>query len=127
MKIKELSGNSLSFLGDAIYTLKVREYFLEHNHQSPKKLQHLTSLYNSASGQMKAFNYLKDKNYFNKEELDIFKRGRNDIHHIPKNGDLLSYEIASGLEAIVGYLYIVDKERMDDLFIQIFNGGLENE
>ena len=55
------------------------------------------------------------------------RRGRNDIHHIPKNGDLLSYEIASGLEAIVGYLYIVDKDKMDDLFIQIFNGGLENE
>lgn len=127
MNIKELSGNSLSFLGDAIYTLKVREYYLNHNHQSPKKLQILTSKLNSAHGQMKAFNYLKDMNYFNDLELEIFKRGRNDIHHIPKNGDLISYEIASGLEAICGYLYLVDKERLDDLFIKIFDGGLDNE
>lgn len=127
MEIKELSGNSLSFLGDAIYTLKVREYFLNHHYQSPKKLQILTNSFNSAKGQTDAFNYLKEMNYFNDDELDIFKRGRNDIHHIPKNGDLYTYETASGLEAIVGYLYITNKERMDDLFIKIFERGNNNE
>lgn len=127
MEIKELSGNSLSFLGDAIYTLKVREYFLNHHYQSPKKLQILTNSFNSAKGQTETFNYLKEMNYFNDDELDIFKRGRNDIHHIPKNGDLYTYETASGLEAIVGYLYITNKERMDDLFIKIFERGNNNE
>ena len=29
MDIKEISSNSLSFIGDAVFTLKVREYFIE--------------------------------------------------------------------------------------------------
>lgn len=127
MELKELSGNSLSFLGDAIYTLKVREYFLNHHYQSPKDLQKRTNKYNSARGQATSFNRLKENNFFNEKELEIFKRGRNDIHHIPKNGDLYTYETASGLEAIVGYLYLTDKDRLDLLFEEIFKGGINNE
>ena len=64
---------------------------------------------------------------FTEKELEIFKRGRNHITHIPKNGDLLSYQTASGLEAICGYLYLCDKERLEALFKEIFAGGLANE
>ena len=127
MKIKELSGNSLSYIGDAIYTLKVREYFLNLHYQGPKTLQKLTNKYNSAKGQTNVFNRLNEINFFTKEELEIFKRGRNDIHHIPKNGDLYTYETASGLEAICGYLYITDKDRLEELFKKIFEGGINNE
>ena len=61
------------------------------------------------------------------EELVIFKRGRNSIKHIPKNGDKHSYEVASGLEAIIGYLYLTDENRMNELFKEIFKGVGINE
>ena len=120
MDIKQVSSNSLSFIGDAYYTLKVREYFITNKYQSSKNLQKLCNSYNCAKGQMKVFEYLNSINFFNEDELDAYKRGRNHITHIPKNGDLKSYQCASGLEAIVGYLYLTNKDRLDMMFEEIF-------
>ena len=127
MDIKEVSANSLSFIGDAVFTLRVREYFVTNKYQSSKSLQKLCNNYNCAKGQTKIFNRLNDAGFFTEEELEAYKRGRNHISHIPKNGDRLSYETASGLEAICGYLYLTDKKRLDEFFEEVFKGGIENE
>ena len=127
MDIKEYSGNSLAFIGDAVYTLRVREYFISHHYQSNRSLQKLCNGYNSARGQFNTYNRLKADGFFNELEEEVFKRGRNNISHIPKNGDLLTYETASGLEAICGYLYLTDKERLEEFFNKVFEGGLYNE
>lgn len=127
MDIKLYSSNSLSFIGDAVYTLHVREHFIEAKYQQSNKLQYLCNKMNSAKGQMKAFEYLKENGFFNEEELNVFKRGRNNIRHIPKNGDKHSYEVASGLEAIVGYLYLTNSKRLEKLFTTIFDGVTEYE
>lgn len=126
MDIKEISANSLSFIGDAVYTLAVREYFISNKYQSSKSLQKLCNGYNCAKGQTKVFNRLNDNGFFTREELEAYKRGRNHISHIPKNGDRLSYECASGLEAICGYLYLTDKKRLKEFFKEVFKGGIEN-
>jgi len=122
--IREVSSNSLSFIGDAVYTLRVREHFIEQKCQSSKLLQKMCNTYNSAKGQTAAFRKLEALNFFNEEEMDAYKRGRNHITHIPKNGDLLTYSCASGLEAVCGYLYITDRERLDEMFRIIFEGDL---
>ena len=127
MDIKEVSANSLSFIGDAVFTLKVREYFVSNKYQSSKSLQKLCNGYNCAKGQTKIFNRLNDQGFFKEEELDAYKRGRNHISHIPKNGDRLTYECASGLEAICGYLYLTNKNRLDEFFEEVFKGGIDNE
>lgn len=127
MDVKEVSSNSLSFIGDAVYTLKVREFFINKKYQNSKDLQQLCNRYNSAKGQQKTFLRLQEANFFSDDELDAYKRGRNHITHIPKNGDLNSYKTASGLEAVVGYLYLTNKQRLDQLFLEIFKGGIENE
>ena len=127
MNIKEISANSLSFIGDAVYTLKVREFFITNKYQSSKDLQRLCNKYNCAKGQMKVYERLCANNFFNENEENIYKMGRNHITHIPKNGDLKSYQCASGLEAIVGYLYLTDKKRLEEIFMEIFKGGIDNE
>ena len=127
MDIKEVSANSLSFIGDAVFTLRVREYFITNKYQSSKSLQKLCNNYNCAKGQTKIFNRLNDAGFFTEEELEAYKRGRNHISHIPKNGDRLTYECASGLEAICGYLYLTDKDRLELFFEEVFKGGIENE
>lgn len=127
MDIKEVSANSLSFIGDAVFTLRVREFFIMNKYQSSKTLQQLCNAYNSAKGQYKVFNRLNDQGFFNEDELDTYKRGRNHISHIPKNGDLLTYECASGLEAICGYLYLTDRDRLEVFFDKVFEGGIYNE
>ena len=127
MDLKEVSANSLSFIGDAVFTLKVREYYINNGFQASGKLQELCNKYNCAAGQSKVFNRLLDEGFFNEDELDAYKRGRNHISHIPKNGDLLTYETASGLEAICGYLYLTDKNRLEVFFNKVFEGGINNE
>lgn len=127
MDIKKYSANSLSFIGDAVYTLHVRQFFIEKGYQQSNKLQYLCNKYNSAKGQMKAFMYLEEKAFFSEEELAIYKRGRNNIRHIPKNGDKHSYEVASGLEAVTAYLYLTDKKKLEKMFIEIFDGVKDYE
>ena len=127
MDIKEVSANSLSFIGDAVFTLRVREYFITNKYQSSKSLQKLCNGYNCAKGQTKIFNRLNDQGFFTDEEIEAYKRGRNHISHIPKNGDRLTYECASGLEAICGYLYLTDKKRLEVFFKEVFKGGIYNE
>ena len=126
MDIKEISGNSLSYIGDAVFTLHVREYFIMHRYQSSKSLQKLCNGYNSAQGQSRVFHRLNDEGFFTEAELEAYRRGRNHIGHIPKNGDLASYECASGLEAICGYLYLSDPQRLEQFFQKVFEGGIDN-
>lgn len=126
MEIKQISSNSLSFIGDAVYTLHVREHFLNQKIQKPKDLQKICNMFNSAAGQAKAFNYLSEISFFTEEDIEIYKRGRNAIRHIPKNGNRVTYEIASGLEAITGYMYLTNDQRLETMFIKIFE-GVENE
>ena len=127
MDLKEISSNSLSYIGDAVYTLKVREHFIVNHYQAAKSLQALCNRYNSASGQAAVFRRLNEEGFFSEEELEVYKRGRNHITHIPKNGDRLTYECASGLEAVCGYLYLSDPERLEVFFEKVFEGGTANE
>ena len=127
MELKDISSNSLSFIGDAVYTLEVRKHFVFNKYQASNRLQHLCNAYNSANGQTAAFERLNKNGFFTDEELIYFKRGRNHITHIPKNGDRLSYQTASGLEAITGFLYLTDKKRLELMFKEIFKEENEDE
>ena len=50
--------------------------------------------------------------------MRIFKRGRNaKSHTVPKNADPIDYRIATGVEALYGYLYLLKRyDRIRDLF-----------
>ena len=127
MNIKELSANSLSYIGDAVYTLAVRQYFIINKYQSSRSLQKLCNGYNSAAGQTRVYQRLLEQGFFKEEELAVFKAGRNHIKRVPRNSSLYEYQCASGLEAVCGYLYLEDKERLEQFFAQVFQGGINNE
>ena len=100
---------------------------MEKHYQSSRSLQSLCNAYNSAKGQAKVFHRLEEQGFFTEEELEVYKRGRNHITHIPKNGDRPTYECASGLEAVCGFLYLSDQERLKIFFDKVFEGGICNE
>lgn len=127
MNIKEISANSLSYIGDAVYTLAVRQYFIINKYQSSRSLQKLCNGYNSAAGQTRVYQRLLEQGFFKEEELAVFKAGRNHIKRVPRNSSLYEYQCASGLEAVCGYLYLEDKERLEQFFAQVFQGGINNE
>ncbi len=57
--------------------------------------------------------------YLLDSELDIVRRGRNAASGKPKRVKLRTYQQATGLEALLGYLYLTDPERLDQILTHI--------
>ena len=102
---------ALAYLGDAIYECHIREYLIHRGFAKVKELQAQAVLYVSAKNQCKFLKQMIDDNYLNQEELEIVYRARNHkSHKSPKNTDVSTYKYATGLEALIGYLYIEKKK-----------------
>lgn len=105
--IRELSPLALAFLGDGVFELLVRTSLLNKN-KNPKTL-HVQAIQSvKASAQARKINAVME--YLTEEELAVFKRGRNAKSHTrPKNADVIDYKEATGLEALFGYLYLLNR------------------
>ena len=119
MRAKDLSGADLSYLGDAVFTLLVKERLLEKGLRKIKDLQKGSISFVSAKGQAGIIEDLLKRDYFSQEELEYYRKGRNSITHIPRNSDLQTYASASGFESLVAYLYLEDKKRLKALMDEI--------
>ena len=63
---------------------------------------------------------------FTEAEQDIYRRGRNAKSGVPKNMSVIDYRRATGLEAVIGYLYLTGQyARLEELFERIINGREE--
>ena len=118
MEIVPYNGTTLAFIGDAVMTLKIRELLVSKGYQKPNDLQKLTAKYVSAKAQADYLTQLMDNNFFTEEELEIIKRGRNSqTKTIAKNADVITYRLATGFEAIIGYFYLMNKnDRLNELW-----------
>jgi ribonuclease-3 family protein len=113
--VKQMSPSVLSFVGDAVFGLLVRERLAEINRPSGE-LHSASVPFVSAVGQVKAFEIIKDK--LSEEEIWAFKRGRN-FHtgRSPKSASHSDYHIATGLETLFGYLHLCgEAARVNELF-----------
>ncbi len=118
--IKTATNDQLAFVGDAVYTLLVREKLCLVGKCRSNDLHTTASKYVKASGQAKAFS--KIENVLSEKELTYYKKGRNaHNNHTPKNASEGDYHVATGLETLFGYLYLTkQKERIYLLFDLIF-------
>ncbi len=111
MKSNEVSGGTLAYLGDAVWSLLIREYLIEKGYARPDDLQKISVKYVSAKAQAEIFTRLLEKSFFKEDEIDIYKRGRNyKSGSVPKNTDVQIYRVATGFEAILGYWHLEGKE-----------------
>lgn len=111
-----MSPQSLAYLGDAVYELWMRTVFFA----PPKRI----SVYHEqvvsqvkAESQADCLNYLYP--YLTTQEREIVRRGRNAATHKPKRLSLEIYQQATGLETLIGYLYLQDPIRLTELFDKI--------
>ena len=112
----------LSFLGDAVFELMVREYVVSKNVIKLNDLQELTLKFVTAKRQSYFLDNLTKNNFLSEEEIDIVRRGRNiKTHKSPKNCDMITYKYATAFEILIGYLYVNDKKRLNELFNYIIN------
>lgn len=122
MDLNTINVISLAYLGDSVYELYIRENLMKNGLCKVDDMQKEAVKYVSARSQSKIVTDMIDRNFLNEEEIDVIKRGRNYKRNIhPKNTDIITYKISTGFEALIGYLYIKNKERLMEVlnFIEV--------
>ena len=98
---------ALAYLGDAIYEVYIRKHLLDKGICKVNDLQKESIKYVSAKAQSKFLETMCNNGFFTEEEIIVVKRARNHKSHgSPKNTDIITYKKATGLEALIGYLYL---------------------
>lgn len=114
---RNLNPLQLALIGDGVYDIFIRSYILSKNSGlSPHKMHVIASSYVKAKSQANIIHELiKD---LEEEEVYIYKRGRNSKSGtMPKNADVRDYRMATGFEALIGYLYLIgNKQRIEFIF-----------
>ena len=111
-EIQEISPSAWAYLGDAVYELYIRNYYLI----PPKRSRYYHQLVVAqvrAESQANQLNNLKP--HLTSAELDILKRGRNAALSKPKRLNPEVYQEATSLETLIGYLYLTDPQRLNQL------------
>lgn len=115
MDTREINVKTLAYIGDVVYELYIREYVIKNSREQVNKLHKKTIKYVSAKAQAKVVAAID--NELTDEEKDIIRRGRNaEANTVPKNTDVVTYKIATGFEALIGFLYLEKREeRLKDI------------
>ena len=119
METKNRNSLALAYIGDAIYEVYIREYLLSQGLEKVNKLQKEATKYVSARGQAEYLRQMINGNFLTEDEMQIVTRARNHkTNSSPKNTDIITYKNATGLEALVGYLYL---EGNNERIVEIMN------
>ena len=114
-KARNMSPIVLAFIGDAVYSLYVREKNAFTTNFKTGELNNKTSSKVCAKAQAELADALLEE--FTEEELAIFKRGRNAKKPAKsKSCSVVEYNKSTGLEAVIGFLYVTgQRERINKL------------
>ena len=117
---KNYSPLTLAFLGDGVYELLVRQKIVSDGSAPLGKLHKRAVAKVRACYQAKGARAIEP--LLSEEEADIMRRGRNTNSHVPKSATVKDYRMATGLEALFGYLSLIgESERIEELFEIVYN------
>lgn len=124
--LRQISPLTLSFIGDSVYDLMVREYIISLANRPVGQLNKRKVNVVNCKFQAECAEILEP--HLTEEETVIYKRGRNaNVHSVPKNANKQDYHTATGFEALFGYLYLKkDIARLRELFDLIVKNIYEN-
>lgn len=96
---------TLAYIGDSVFDLLVKTYFVSQQNMQVQKYHAKTSSVVKAKAQAEMIRALEPD--LTEQEMDVYKRGRNAQSYTKaKNASTIDYRTATGLEALVGYLYL---------------------
>lgn len=102
---KQYSPLALAFVGDAVYSLLVRTKCLCEKECTVNHLHKHAADTVKAEAQKELMLAMLPR--LTAEEEAVFKRGRNaNPHSVAKNASVTDYRVATGFEALLGYLYL---------------------
>ena len=106
--LRTYSPLTLAFLGDAVYELLIRTKVVVKANTNPNQLNKQSSSLVKAAAQAEMMHILME--HLTDEEMAVYKRGRNARSATKaKNASVIEYRIATGFEALMGYLYLQGK------------------
>lgn len=105
----------LAYIGDGIYELMVRSYMVNLVRGSMNDINRNVIRLVKATSQSYAVRTLEPE--LSELEMRIVKRARNQKNvSVPKNTPVAEYKLATGFEALLGYLYLDgQEERLKEL------------
>lgn len=114
--IAEIPASALAYIGDAVYEMQMRLHYL-FPPRTAKQYHQLVVSQVRAEQQAKLLETLELTDF----ESELVRRGRNAAGSAPRRVDPHIYQKATGFEALIGYLYLTDRDRLDQIFIQLLS------
>ncbi len=114
--VREYSALNLAYIGDAVFEIYARTKVVIEFKATVNEMNKKTCQYVSATAQSEMYHKILE--VATDEEIRILKRGRNATSHSSaKNATKSAYRHATGVETLIGYLYLTNnKSRLDEIF-----------
>lgn len=114
----QLSPLALAFMGDAIHTAYVRKCVLSGTINKMNNYHNIAKKFCNAQKQKETLEKIAD--LLTDEEQDIVRKARNThSKHSAKNFDEETYKKATAFEALLGWLYLNEKEERLTQFLAL--------
>lgn len=112
--LQKVPVQTLAFIGDSVYDLYIRCYLASLSNEKTRKLHEKATKFVSARAQAGIIDNIISK--LTDEEVLIYKRGRNTNINTSKHAEAIEYKKATGLETLIGYLYLTNnKQRIEEI------------
>ena len=119
--IRDYSGLELAFLGDAIWELEIRKYYLQFGYNIPTLNKYVK---NKVNARYQSLIYKQIIEELDEKFKVIGKRAKNsNIKTFPKTCTVMEYREATALEAVVGAMYLLNEEEEIKKIINIVIKG----
>ena len=120
---EQMQALALAYIGDIIYDIMSREYVMKNHLGKINDLHRTVSTLVSARAQASFMKNILENNILTDIEESIYIRGKNQKNNSKaKNASIMEYKLATGLEAVFGYLYLEKNfERLEEMFNYIIN------
>ena len=119
--IRDYTGLELAFIGDAIWELEIRRYYLQFGYSIPTLNKYVK---NKVNARYQSLIYKQIIEELDEEFKVIGKRAKNsNIKTFPKTCTVMEYKEATALEAVIGAMYLLNKEEEIKKIINIVIKG----
>ena len=120
---EQMQALALAYIGDSIYDIMSREYVMKNHLGKINDLHRTVSTLVSARAQASFMKDILENNILTDIEESIYIRGKNQKNNSKaKNASIMEYKLATGLEAVFGYLYLEKNfKRLEERFNYIIN------
>lgn len=119
--IRDYTGLELAFIGDAIWELEIRKHYLQFGYNIPTLNKYVK---NKVNARYQSLIYKQIIEELDEEFKVIGKRAKNsNIKTFPKTCTMMEYKEATALEAVIGAMYLLNKEEEIKKIINIVIKG----